>query len=266
MDVLTDSSLANALGLGPSELVAFVGAGGKTTASLLLAEDLVAAGRRVVVTTTTAMFLAQLAAAGPVFRGGSPGGLAGLEAALARGGRAGVAGADGTNGKVAGLPAAEVDALWASGVADCLVVEADGSRRSPFKAFGPHEPQVPHAATTIVDVAGLDVLGAPLTEEHVHRAALLAASLGIPLGSQVTARVLADGLREQVARLRQCCPGARLVVVLNKAESPEAQEAGRAVTRELLQGGPSGDDLARRPDRVVVASLHERRFAVEEAA
>lgn len=258
MEAALELTLADALGLAARELVAFVGAGGKTSALLVLTDELAAAGRRVVATTTTAMFTTQLAAAGLVWAY-EDGPTDALDAALESQGRAAIAGGSREGGKVAGLPGSEVDELWRSGLADYMLVEADGSRQLPFKAFGDHEPQVPSAATTIVEVAGLDVLGAPLSEDRVHRAAILASLLAIPPGSEVTTAVLAAGLRAQLAQLVRTHPAARLLVLLNKAESPESQAAGREVARSLLR-----DETARsRPELVVVASLRERRFAVE---
>jgi len=78
-------------------------------------------------------------------------------------------------------------------------------RRQPglaLQSFRAHEPQVPAAATTVVVMAGLDALGVTISEGQVHRAHLLASLLDIPLGSVVTARVLADGLSAQIAQLR----------------------------------------------------------------
>ena len=274
MHAIAQETLVGALGLGLNEVVALVGAGGKTTALRLLGAELTAGGSRVITTTTTAMLLREMSAVGPVLRQAEGGRLAArLKSALADGQRAAVAHSDGEGGKVVGLSPPAVDRLWAHGLADFLIVEADGSRGLPFKAFGPHEPQVPSTATTIVDVAGLDALGVPLTEEHVHRAEVLASILEIPLGSKVTTGVLAEGLRAQVGRLRRGNAGCRIVVLLNKADTPEVQAAGLDIALQLLgrQGaavGPGGEgdrvdgESGGRPDSVVVGSLRDGRFAV----
>jgi probable selenium-dependent hydroxylase accessory protein YqeC len=270
---IAQQTVVGALGLAPRELVALVGAGGKTSTVRLLGEELTANGASVITTTTTAMLLREMAAVGPVLRQADAGPFVpALKRALAERRRAGVAHADGEEGKVVGLSPSEVDRLWARGLADYIVVEADGSRGLPFKAFGAHEPQVPAAATTIVDVAGLDALGIPLDDGHVHRADTLAAILGVPLGSRITTQMMADGLRAQVVRLRQADARCRILVLLNKAESPEAQVGGLDIARRLLgrrddaahladDGGAATIGLGR-PDCVVVGSLHERRFAV----
>ena len=53
-------SLRDRFGLGSRELVAFVGAGGKTTTLQLLSNELAADGARVVLTTTTKMSESQI--------------------------------------------------------------------------------------------------------------------------------------------------------------------------------------------------------------
>jgi probable selenium-dependent hydroxylase accessory protein YqeC len=248
-------------------MVALVGGGGKTSAVCLLAAELASRGMRVLVTTTTAMFLHEMSAAGPVVMGAEAKALTdGLRKVLAKGRTASVARCAVEGGKVAGLSPAVVDEVWAEGLVDHLIVEADGSRGRPLKAFGPHEPQVPVTATTIVQVAGLDALGAPLTDENVHRSETLAALLAIPHGSTVTARVIADSLRVQVPRLLREGRAPRLAVLLNKADCPAEQASGLAVAEALLEGAAGVDGVStgggrRWPDALVVASLRERRFA-----
>ncbi len=271
-------AFTEALGLDRAELVAFVGAGGKTGALLLLGEELASRSRRVITTTTTAMFRHQLAGAGPLLLGTARRGEGGtgqapdtdeIRRALADGGKAAVAAGPGETGKVRGLAPGAVDDLWAEGLADYLLVEADGARGLSFKAFAAHEPQVPATTTTVVVVAGLDALDAALTDDHVHRAGLLASRLGLALDTPLTTDVFVAGLRLQLDRLRELAAGCRLVVLLNKAESGETRTAGSDVARELLGGvtcaeGDAG--RAPRPERVLVGSLRERRFVVEASA
>lgn len=284
MNAITETKLAAALHLSPREVVAFVGAGGKTTALHMLADELAAADGVVVVTTTTAMFRHQMTAVGPLLLESDGDDMTDrLRRTLAAGRPVAVAHGDGARGKVIGISPAAADRLWAEGLADCLIVEADGSRGLPLKAFGAHEPQVPATATTIVAVAGMDALGSPLDDDHVHRAASLASIVGLPLGSEVNAHVMFAALRAQVLKLRRDHPGGRVVVLLNKADSPRLRTAGFDVAHGLLAdaadahdsggahgtGGPYGTGgrgvgvLERTsPDVVVVGSLSIGRFSV----
>lgn len=247
-------SAAAALGLGPRELVAIVGSGGKTSLLRLLARELAGGGSTVTVTTTTAMYLSQLADLGPMQIHED------LDRLLDRlrdsfVGRKVVGAARGLSSgeKVVGLPGAWVDSIWAAELSSHVVVEADGSQHKSLKAFAPHEPVVPTETTTIVQVAGLDILGKPLGPEFVHRAEVLSRSLGVSMGSPVTATVVTDCLLEQLRVLRAGWPSARVVTVLNKADDPLSEAAGSEVAAGLsaVTGGP---------DEVVISSCTEGRF------
>jgi len=263
MQTTARGTLSGALDLGLRELVAMVGGGGKTGALRLLAGELAATGSKVIVATTTAMLLRELVAAGSVvLEAGMPALVGGLRRALTEQRIVGAAAALGVDGKVIGLSPTTVDELWARGtntLADYLIVEADGSRGKPLKAFGPHEPKVPSAATIIVQVAGLDAIGTQLDDEHVHRAELIATTLDVPLGSTVTSSVFVGCLREQVRYLAQRWGSARIVTVLNKAEGLQRVRLGLEVASDLLGTPEDGGD---RPvtEAVVVASLNEGRF------
>jgi probable selenium-dependent hydroxylase accessory protein YqeC len=265
--VTEQDTLVGALGLGRHESVALVGGGGKTSAIRLLARELTATGSRVIVATTTAMFLWELAAVGPVVMDADDEVLiVGLRKALAEGRMAGAGRSLGKGDKVAGLSPATVDRVWAEGLADFLLVEADGSRGRPLKAFADHEPQVPAGTTTIVDVAGLDAVGRPLISEYVHRADVYAAASGTALGSVVTVRVFADGVRAQVRRLRRAWGASRIVSLLNKADGRAGRALGLEVSEDLLGDEHGPDDRSpaggrERPDAVVIASVREGYFA-----
>ena len=60
------TTLTCALGTSGPQLVAFVGAGGKTTALQQLCAESSAAGGGILATTTTAMFARQLSSLGPL--------------------------------------------------------------------------------------------------------------------------------------------------------------------------------------------------------
>src|SRR5690606_24722149 len=141
-----------------------------------LADELIAAGRSVVTTMTTHIFVGQMARApGRLVLSGAGALLAQLPAALAEHRHVLIAGATVVEqDKVEGIPPSLIQRVANHHAVDVVIVEADGSRRLPFKAPATHEPVVPPAATVVVPVVGLAVLGRPLTAAHVHRPELVA--------------------------------------------------------------------------------------------
>ena len=59
-----------------------------------------------------------------------------------------------------------------------FLVEADGAARKPLKAPAAHEPVLPEPLDCCVAVVGLDSVGQPLDDGHVHRSALVCAAAG----------------------------------------------------------------------------------------
>ncbi len=263
------TTLLDALGLdaplerGEGALVSFIGAGGKTSLMFALALEASArwGSRRVLVTTTTRIYepaakdLPPLA--GPVGR--PPLALKltqDLGRALEMVGRAGResppggaiwilgtgllpatgAGPDPERRKVAGVPVDWVIELRRRFPELLLVVEADGSAGRPLKAPGPHEPVLPPCPGLVLAVAGIDVLGEPLDESHVHRPERAAALCGCPPGQPLRPRDVAAVLAGAAGRagLPQ---GARMVPALNKADAAGAIAASREVAAGLAALG-----------------------------
>jgi len=229
-------NLSRALRLSPKSLVALTGGGGKTTLMFRLADELVAAGQRVVTTMTTKIFVSQMARA-PIclVLHGESALLAQLPEALSEHGHALVAG--GTvveEDKAAGVTPEFVDRLAAHPAVDAVIVEADGSRRRPFKAPAAHEPVLPARATVVVPVVGLDVVGRPLTADAVHRPELVAALTGAALGDPVTPELIAAVLAHPAGGAKGVPPAARLIPFLNKAEDAASLAAARRIARRLL--------------------------------
>lgn len=245
--------IADALRVRSRDVVTLVGGGGKTTVMFRLAEELAAAGLTVITTMTTKIFVEQMARA-PVSRlleedSSIP---YGLEELLAEhrhvliGGRI-----TPDREKLEGVPPAVVDRLAGARLADVIIVEADGSRRLPFKAPAEHEPVVPLSTTILVPLVGLDVLGQPLDAEHVHRPQLVAALAQARLGDVITPEIVARVLADPVGGAKGLPSQARLVPMLNKVDLNA--EEGKTIASLLLQGSLI--------DEVIVAAAETARPA-----
>lgn len=163
----------------PHGLTAIIGSGGKTTLLLRLAKELAQKGS-VIVTTSTHIF--------------PPEGIAFSEKAASFEGILCV-GTPCENGKLS-APGQSFGEL--EGLADFVLVEADGSKHLPLKAHLPHEPVIPPNAKRTICVVGASGLSRPI-ERSVHRAerflALTASSVATPeaVALALQKEALADG-------------------------------------------------------------------------
>jgi len=254
--------------LGPAEVIALVGAGGKSSLMEAVARDYEAEGAVVLLTTTTkilppvagsrplitaphleallrALREAGVGAAGPVGTGVAgagarpvPGGAVGGSPVVGRGLTA--------EGKVEGLPTEWLPVLRDIPGVAAVLVEADGSIGRPLKAPAAWEPVVPPCASLVVAVAGLDSQGVRLDAEHVHRPELLAELLGLPPGAVIPPPAL---LAACVAGYANRTPShAGFLVFFNKADlhppAPELLAACSAAGVEVWSGSV-GSDAAR---------------------
>ncbi|HYG59878.1 MAG TPA: selenium cofactor biosynthesis protein YqeC [Symbiobacteriaceae bacterium] len=201
--------LLEALGAVPGDVISLVGGGGKTSLAHLLVREAVALGLRPLFTVTTKMFTPDL-----------PPDLW-------------VAGPPTPEGKLTGLSFDEVERLRSR--AGLLVVEADGAAGRALKFPQAHEPVIPPCTTIVLAVAGASVVGKPLSPNWVHRAPDAAAYLG--RGGPITATAVARILWNPDAATRGRPAAARVVPVINQADSPDRLAAARAVGRALLRLG-----------------------------
>lgn len=225
------------------ERVAFVGAGGKTTALFQLARELLPP---VIVSATTHLGVWQIPLADRHIIAKTPAPLEAIEH--------GLSGVMLVTGEIEGDRTKPLDAkvmLWLREFCGYyslpLLIEADGSRQKPLKAPDEHEPPIPGFARVVVVVAGLSPLGKPLGDISVHRHEIFARLSGLQPGEPIIPAALIRVLRHPAGGLKNIPENARRVVLLNQADSPELQAQADSIAKDLL---PSYE-------AVIVASLKE---------
>ena len=162
--------LTEALGFHRGDLVALIGAGGKTTTLFHLAQELCNQGNKVLVTTTTKMFKPNKPHVDRLFLVED---LAALTEACAATPAPVIIGAGmGINdeGKLLGMPAAWLDELNQSKQFDAILVEADGAASRLFKIPGDGEPVIPGTSQLTLWLMAIGVLNKPLDAAWIHRA------------------------------------------------------------------------------------------------
>ena len=199
-------------------VVSLVGGGGKTTLLYAMARHCAAKGWRVLVSTTTHIQCPERNWARTEAQ----------REALWAAGQFAVAGAPAEGGKLTRPPALQ---KWMA-QADAVFLEADGAKRLPCKAPAAHEPVLLPESDWVLAVAGLSAVGRPLGEvcfRLENACALLGVGPETPLTPALLAKLLASdaGGRKNVG-------ARRFAAVLNQADTPERQAAGKT-TQEILQ-------------------------------
>ena len=200
----------------PHGITAAVGGGGKSTLLRTLAEELTEQGTVLLTTTTHIWAPAENLLTNPT--------RASIREAFTKT-RLMTVGDAAAEGKLAAPGALNGDF---SGLADYVLVEADGSRGLPLKAPAEHEPVLPAGTELVIAVAGMRCAGL-MVAEAAHRPERYASLTGLAPDALLTpdavARVLChpQGQRKGVT--------GRFAVVLNQADTPVRLAFARAVAR-----------------------------------
>src|SRR5215217_214712 len=224
-----------ALGIASGDVVAFVGAGGKSSAMLTVADELAEAGMSVLAAPTTKMLVSEAQKIGPLVTSEDAGELrTKAEEALSNGTSGVVVGSELiSKNRVGGVEPAAIPSL--APLADVVLIEADGSRRRPIKGTADHEPALPDAATLVVAVANVHALGTPVDEEHVHRPEIFSKLTGVGPGQSITPRAFALALAQgSLARIPE---RARIAVLITGVEPGRTMSDASVITRELWRLG-----------------------------
>ncbi len=245
--------ICEALDLKENEIVSFVGGGGKTSLMFRLAEE-IPLPYNVVITTTTKIYRPSPEKYPLVLLGKEDQVEKELAGYLKSGLRPVVGSGLLENNKVNGISPGQVSLL--QGCADYILVEADGSKGLPLKGHLDYEPVIPGATTVLVVVVGADILGKTLDKKHVHRPEIVSQLTGREIGTVIDAGLIAELIAHPRGMLRECPPGARVVLFINKMDLlPNPDEGcnldgllpGKNIEKVIL-----GSAIGEEPVRVVL--------------
>ncbi len=223
----------------PRGVVSFTGGGGKTSLLFHLAHQLVRSGKRVLTTTTTKIFVPTPDQSLTVLIDADPEAiLQQASCCLHTAGQITAAAYKLDNGKLQGFAPETIRIFLESGLFDWILVEADGAARRPLKAPAEHEPVIPPDTSVLVSVAGLEVLGEPLTEELVFRSELAGKLMGLAMGETITESALARLIAHPLGSFKGAPLAARRFIFLNKADSPDRRDRGARVAEQLRRMEP----------------------------
>ena len=244
-------TLAGALRVKSPPCIAFIGAGGKTTAMFQLARELTAP---VIVTATSHLGTWQIELADRHIIANAAEPIEEIEHGLNE-----VILVTGEPEKERLKPINPELLHWLHGFCGYhsipLLIEADGSRQRPLKAWAEHEPPIPSFVEQVVEVVGVSGVGKPLNMDNVHRPELFSKQSGLNSGGIITTDALTRVLLHEDSGIKNIPSGSRRSILLNQADTPELQSIARTMVKPLLS----------KFDSVVVSCLKERQiFAIHE--
>ena len=252
--------LSKALRISASSVVAFVGAGGKTSAMFRAAQELTPA----LVTTTTHLGAWQASMANIHFAWAPDKPIPEMENVLGSGITLVTGSLDETTERFRGLTPPQLEKLrQLAGYHNLpLLIEADGARQKALKAPAEHEPVIPEFVDIVVVVAGLSGLNKPLAEKHVHRAERFSALSGLKMSEDISARALVSVLTHADGGLKNIPAKARRVALLNQADTPKLQSQANEIGQALLSVYDSA--IIATMDHPTMGFLREPVMAVKE--
>jgi molybdenum cofactor cytidylyltransferase len=255
--------LTKALRCSEPASLAFVGAGGKTTAIFRAARELLAANSNaadsaILVTTSTHFGTWQAKQADRVWAINSAKDIDTLEEQLPKG--IVLLFGEELNDRLTGLTPILMEGVnrLAKKHNLPLLIEADGAHTRPLKAPAEHEPAIPEFVQLVVILAGLSGLGKPLSEEWVHRADVFGEITGILPGEIINGGALIKMLLSEEGGLKNIPPQAGRIVLLNQADTPDLKSIAKTIGEAMLPVYQASliASLARIDDRIPANAEH----------
>jgi probable selenium-dependent hydroxylase accessory protein YqeC len=223
--------LITAFALHERELVALVGAGGKSGLLFAFGRIMRQKQQRTILTTTTRLWAWQKNLAASVIdypRNGAQ-----LATTLDHFGVTLLVGAT-LDAKVTEIAPTICNRLFAEGQAQYLIVEADGARGLPIKVPAPHEPVIPEASTTVVVCMGIDALGGQIADV-VFRPNLAADLLNCSMNDQLTVHHCGRLLTDSRGGFKGISAEMRVTIFINKIKTELELSQAHAIAQYALQ-------------------------------
>ena len=232
---MSEFSLLSQIPIKIGDVVSIVGSGGKTTLMYALARELAERGDRVVTTTTTKIFTPRASESPKLLVSDNKEFLLKRIQELFQEATHITVAEKLLGPKLKGLSPTVIDEIRDQGIADVILVEADGARRCPLKAPNETEPVIPSSATWTLAVVGLDGIGKPNTEEYVFRPHHYSLLTGINEGDVITSESVARVILHPEGLTKGTPERAEIVIILNKGEIDKGLDLGKEVAQFIVE-------------------------------
>lgn len=220
------SKLTNLLEPRPNS-IALCGAGGKTTTMYALGRYYAARGLRVLLTTTTKLHEPEPGQVSEVRIEAE-----GVSGAISAGQSVLLARTLDPSGKILGYEPDVVE-KWLFQDFDILIYEADGAAEKSIKAPRSDEPRLASNTDVVIGCVGLDALGMPLDEAHVHRSELFRLLTGAQMGALLTESDVVELVLSEKGLFQHAGPTMRKILLLTKADDSDRCAVAARISERL---------------------------------
>lgn len=223
--------IKQALDFARGDCIAFVGAGGKTSAMIALAREI---SKPVILSTTTHLGAWQAQDVDRHIIMFSPDEVESLEIEPDQ--ILLITGLQDDNNRLM----APNDQILQNIYARCkqenvtLLIEADGAKQRSLKAPASYEPVIPAWVDIVVAMAGMSGVGKPLDEKWVHRPEIFSELCGLRLGETIEVEDVVKVLGNSVGGLKGVPDNARRVCFLAQADAPLVNARAGWIAKGLL--------------------------------
>lgn len=226
-------NLSTAFRVNDGDCVAFVGAGGKSSAMFTLAREL--AGKPVIVTTSTHISLDQANWGDHCWFISEPTEFDLIKDKLVSGINVIVKELT-EKGRVNGPEEAVLGKIYefAHTHQITLLVEADGSKMMPIKAPTDYEPAIPGWVNKVVVCTGLSGIGSPLDDGNVYRPEIFSKISGIESGTKIRFEDICKELISPQGGLKNIPSSAKKIALLNQADNAILLAQAQQISSDLL--------------------------------
>jgi probable selenium-dependent hydroxylase accessory protein YqeC len=229
--------LHDALGVTRGEMIAFIGAGGKTTTMFRLAKELRDRGWKILITTTTQLLTPTKPHIDRLFLVDELQALVNVWADIAAPVIIGAGCGVNQEGKLLGMPMTWLDRLNQDGAFDAILVQADVAAPGLLKISSHGEPLIPQSCQTTVWIVTIKLLGKPFSDDWVNHSSQARDLLGLPADAKVSEDMLVRLLKHQDGCLKGIPAVSRKIALINQADSPAEMAAAQTLGTKLQKHG-----------------------------
>ena len=224
--------LKKALRYKKNESIAFVGAGGKTTAMFILAKEL---NSPVIVSASTHLMQSQINLADNHITVKDKREVK-EKLRMIKDEVVLITSDHYTDQRVSGLESNTMDELFEKTRLKKIpmLIEADGSRRKPIKAPETHEPPIPKQIDIVIVSVGLTALGKIIDEKSVHRVDKFMQIVEKDKGELIDNKDVVRLLTNKDGGLKNIPKQSKRVVLLNQADNEYLTNQAKAIADELI--------------------------------